>query len=138
MKKRVIDIKVLPGQPTDGSGQACIHLFVPDPNGPFTEPRVRQMRVKPGTTGDEITGEVITAPMRGRLACDRKRTVKPVVKNNITSVTLRTDDPRATTCPWCKQSEDYKRLMKLLSDHDNRSAVTEEVTDGSARTSGAG
>lgn len=113
MKKRILDISVLPGQPLDGTGKLCIHLFVPDSRGPFTEPCVMQLdKVK------QMRGEValFNGPKQGRLACDPKRLVAPVTKNNITKITLRTGDPRAATCPKCIASPDYKAMIKVLTD----------------------
>ena len=40
MGRRIINVSVLPGEPTDGSGRVCIHLFVQNPHGPFVEPHV--------------------------------------------------------------------------------------------------
>lgn len=104
MAKRAIDLKVLPGQPTDGSGKVCIHLFVCDENGPFVEPCVMHVE----------ESRLVSRPTRGRLACDPKRTVAPVTRGGATSVTPRSDDPRAVTCLKCKASEAYKELMEKM------------------------
>lgn len=115
-RRRIVDLRVLPGQPTDGSGQVCIHLFVPDERGPFTEPCVTYLQdVSPQEGGGKRLSVRAT---KGRLACDRKRLVAPVTKNGVTSVTVRTDDPRAATCYKCIASEDYKRIMRVLSGPD--------------------
>ena len=106
MAKRIISVGVLPGEPTDGSGIVCIHLFVQDDKGPFTEPHVLQ----PGPSKDQ---KVVAKRIRGRLACDPKKLVAPTTRGGITKVTMRTDDPRAVTCPKCKNSPDYERLMNL-------------------------
>lgn len=101
MSKQIIDIPVLPGQPTNGTGKVCIHLFVRDERGPFTETHVlRQV--------DDNLGAV---PTRGRLACDPRRTVAPIVRGAVVKVTPRTDDPRAVTCLKCKASLDYQTAM---------------------------
>ncbi len=114
MKKRVINMSVLHGEPTDGSGRLCIHLVVPDSHGPFTEPQVLQMdKVK------QMHGEMalFTGPKQCRLACDstRKRQVKPIDHKGVTKITMRTGDPRATTCPRCIASEEYTRIMKVIT-----------------------
>ena len=101
--RRLIDVKVLPGEPLDGTGRVCIHLFVPDEAGPFVEPHALHPT--------DVKGQVMAMATRGRLACDPKRTVAPVTRGRITSVTVRTDDPRATTCLKCKVSKDYARMM---------------------------
>jgi hypothetical protein len=108
-KYKSVIVNVLPGERTDGSGRVCIHLFVRDPNGPFVEPHVLHRII--GKDRQE-TREICAKPTRGRLACDPKRKVAPVYKNGITIITLRTDDPRAVSCPKCKASPDYISLMK--------------------------
>lgn len=109
---------VLPGQPLDGSGRVCIHLFVPDKNGPFVEPHALHQ-----TTDEEgkPTRELVAKKTRGRLACNSKKSVAPVTKNGITTVTHRSDDPRAVTCPKCMESEYY---IKIMSDN-NQTTVKE-------------
>jgi hypothetical protein len=107
--KRTVEMKVLRGQPTDGSGKVCVHLFVPDSSGPFVEPHGLHPVV--GEDGQVAKQQVVAKPTRGRLACDPRRTVAPVTRNGITIVTMRTDSPYAVTCPRCKASEEYKALM---------------------------
>lgn len=115
MKKRIVSISVLPGEPTDGKGRVCIHLFVPDPHGPFTEPSVMRQEAPNPEQGDN---GLRVGPVRGRLACDSKmvRKVAPVERNGVTSVTMRTDDPRAVTCPKCKATQVYADMTKIISD----------------------
>jgi hypothetical protein len=103
-------MSVLPGEPLDGSGRVCIHLFVQDPNGPFIEPHVLHPVVK---NGEIVKQQLEAKPTRGRLACDAKRGVAPKVRNGITTITSRTDDPRAVTCPKCKESAQYVKAMEL-------------------------
>ena len=111
-------MSVLPGQPTDGSGKVCIHLFVQDTKGLFTEPSA----VKPvyDSNGVQIKQKVVCLPTLGRLACNAKKIPAPVVKNNIIHVTSRTDDPRAVTCPKCIASEDYKVMMHKLEPENTK------------------
>lgn len=110
-KKHVVNVKVLHGQPTDGSGKVAIHLFVRDPNGPFVEPHV----LYPVMDDNGQPGPGLTArATRGRLACDPRRTVAPVVRGGVTTVTIRSDDPRAVTCPKCMASKDYTDLMTQI------------------------
>ena len=103
-------MKVLPGERTDGSGKICIHLFVADKKGPFTEPHCLHV--------EDVEGkqQLVTKPTRGRLACDPKRLVAPIERKGVTTITMRTDDPRATTCPKCIASKDYARILKVLTD----------------------
>ena len=111
MKRRIVDIKVLPGQPTDGSGRVCIHLFVQDKAGPIVETHV--IHPKLDNNGNMVG--LMTKPTRGRLACSATRTVDPVERNGVTSVTLRSDDPRAITCPKCKASRYYTEMMEQIT-----------------------
>ncbi len=108
--KRAISMSVLPGQPTDGSGRVCVHLFVRDPSGPITEPNVLYLADEPDEHGNRLRAR----PERGRLACDRNRRVTQVVRNGATVVTMRTDDYRAVTCPRCIASADYAAADDLL------------------------
>lgn len=103
--RRKVRIRVLPGQPTDGTGTVCIHLFVPDPAGPFVERHV----LRPRDTGDRppTKGDLQVVAVRGRLACDPRRTVDPVTRNGVTEVTMRTDAQEAVTCPKCRRSKFY-------------------------------
>lgn len=111
MAKRIIKMSVLPGEPTDGTGRICIHLFVQDAAGPFVEPHVLHPVVR---NGEVVKQEVEARPTRGRLACDPKRNVAPVTRGNVTTITHRSDDPRAVTCPACKATEAYKTFMSKL------------------------
>lgn len=110
--KRIVNMNVLPGEPLDGTGMVCIHLFVPDVKGPFVEPHGLHPVVK---DCEAVKQQLEARPTRGRLACDPKRLVAPVTRGNVTNVTPRSDDPRAVTCLKCCASEDYKRMMELQS-----------------------
>lgn len=107
--RRVVSMSVLPGEPLDGSGRVAIHLFIQDEKGPFVEPHVLHP-VMDGN-GEQIKQQVIARPSRGRLACSSKRNASPVVRNGVTIITLRTDDPNAVTCPKCLASVDYTELI---------------------------
>lgn len=100
----VVAMSVLPGQPTDGSGDNCIHLFVQDQRGPIVEPNIMYPTI--GEDG-KPTGRLGAKSARGRLACDPRRTVTPVTKNGVTHITMRTDVREAVTCLKCKKSKDY-------------------------------
>lgn len=113
--KRVVDVKVLPGEPLDGSGRVCIHLFVQDERGPFTEPHALYMH-----SGEDGQSRLASKPTRGRLTCDPKRTVAPVTRGGVTTITMRTDDARAVTCPKCVASKDYTRMMAILEPSTKR------------------
>lgn len=111
-RKRIINVKVLPGEPLDGSGRVCIHLFVPDPKGPFVEPHALHPVYE---NGIQVKQKVQVKPTRGRLACNPKRTVAPVTRNGITCITMRTNDHRAVTCIECLASKDYKTAEEKLA-----------------------
>lgn len=91
--KHIVGLKVLPGEPLNGTGKICIHLFI---------------------VSKETGGKGIFRTVNGHLACDPKRSIEPVKRNGITNVTIRTDDPRAATCPACIASPEYSRIIKLL------------------------
>lgn len=111
MSKRIVAVKTNPGEPLDGTGRVCIHLFVPDPRGPFVEPHALHPVIE---DGEVVKGKVNAKPTRGRLACNPRRSAVPVTRNGVTSVTHRTDDPRAVTCDGCIASADYITAMGLL------------------------
>lgn len=111
--KRILNKKVLPGQPLDGTGKICIHLLVPDENGPFVQKHMLYLEEGKDENGQR-TRQLINKPTRCRLACDPKRNAKPQTKNSITTITMHTDDTRAVTCPKCLASGDYSRLEALL------------------------
>ncbi len=104
-------MSVLPGQPTDGSGQVCIHLFVQDERGLFVEPHGLHPVFEDGV---QVKQMVTAGPTRGRLACDPRRNPKQIVRGSVVTITVRTDDPRATTCLKCKASKDYAEMMAKL------------------------
>jgi len=110
--RRVVNIKILPGEPADGTGIVCIHLFVEDERGPFIEPCV--LHIQDIEVDGQVTKRPVPGPTRGRLACDPNRTVAPVTHKGVTTVTMRTGDPRAVTCPKCRASKYYTEAMELL------------------------
>lgn len=111
-KKTIIRMSVLKGEPTDGTGRICIHLFVQDKDGSFTEPHALHQVVKDGVV---VKQALEAKPTRGRLACDPKRDPAPVTKNGVTTITSRTDDHQAVTCPRCIASAEYKKMIEILN-----------------------
>ena len=109
MADRAINLRVLPGEPLDGSGRICIHLFVQDERGSFIEPHALHPVFENGVQ------KVQAKPTRGRLACDPKRDPAPVTRGGVITVTPRTDDPRAVTCPRCMASDEYIKAMEVLT-----------------------
>jgi hypothetical protein len=111
----VVSLNVLPGEPLDGTGKVCIHLFVADERGPFVEPCVIYPRLD--AQGQRVGNELEYRPTRGRLACDhaRRRAVVPTTRNGVTVVTPRTSDPRAVTCTKCAATAEYAELMSLIA-----------------------
>ena len=107
MVRKVVNMKVLPGEPLDGTGRVCIHLFVQDELGRFVEPHALHPVFEDGV---QVKQKVDARPTRGRLACDPNRDPAPKTRGNITTVTPRTDDPQAVTCLKCRASEDYKAM----------------------------
>ena len=111
-KKRIVNVNVLPGEPLDGSGRVCIHLFVRDERGPFVEPHAMHPVFR--EDGTQVKQQVICSPARGRLACDPRRNPAPVTRNGVITVTPRTDDVNAVTCPKCLASKDYAKLVEKI------------------------
>lgn len=111
MGKRIVNMNVLPGEPVDGTGRVCIHLFVRDERGSFVEPHVLHPVIK---DGEIVKRELEAKPTRGRLACDPKRGVAPVKRGGVITVTPRTDSPGAVTCPKCMASKEYIEAMEQL------------------------
>lgn len=112
-QKRIINVNVLPGESTDGTGRVCIHLFVRDENGMFTLPCVINPVMEDGIAQK---GKVVAKPTRGRLACDPKRSPLPTTRNGATVITPHSDDPRAVTCYKCKATQEYKKEMEGLGE----------------------
>lgn len=110
MTKHKIRINVLPGQPTDGTGKVCVHLFLKDEKGSFIEPHVLHPVVD--DNGNVIKQQLVAKPTRGRIACSI--TLKPQVKPNkdgTRSILLRSDDANAVTCPKCLATPECKKLL---------------------------
>lgn len=110
--KRIVNVKVLPGQPLDGGGTVCVHLFVADARGPFVEPSVLHPVYEGGV---QVKQRVEAQATRGRLACDPRRDAAPVTRRGVTTVTLRTDDPRGVNCPKCKASAEHAEALAKLA-----------------------
>lgn len=108
----IIETKLLPGEPLDGSGKVCIHLFVQDPDGLVVEPHA----VLPVfENGAQVKQKTSCGPAHGRIACNPKiMNVQPVIRGNVTTLFHRTDDPRAVSCPKCKASKDYEAMIAKM------------------------
>jgi hypothetical protein len=112
MSNRTVELKVLPGQPLDETGKICIHLAVLDPNGPYTEHNVLLQVMD--EAGNPVKGKFYFGPARARIACNPRLNPTPRVRNGVTLVTMRTNDPRAATCPKCLATDDYTKIMEQL------------------------
>ncbi len=110
MASRIVNLSVLPGEPLDGTGKVCVHLFLKDSNGTFVEPHALHPVYKDGLI---VKGQLEAKPTRGRLACNPKRNAVPATRNGITTVTPRSDDPRAVTCPRCLASAECKKMLEV-------------------------
>lgn len=102
--KRVVSVSLLSGEPTDGSGRICVHFFVLDEAGKFTEPSVmrtteRGVEIKPG---------------RGRLACDPDKNPATRKVGNVFYVTHRTTAAGAVNCPKCLKTPEHVRATEEL------------------------
>lgn len=104
-------MSVLPGEPTDGTGRICIHLFLKDEKGSFVEPHVLHPALD--KNGNVIKQQLVAKPTRGRIACDRNK--KPQSKPNkdgSRTILHRTDDANAVTCPKCLETKECKQLLQ--------------------------
>ncbi len=117
-KRRIVEVNVLHGDPIGGTGRICIHLFVQDDRGPFVEPHALHPVFENGV---QVKQQCTAKPTRGRLACDPKRVATSTTRGGVTVVTPRTDDWRAVTCPKCKVSKDY---VKMMSRNESTTATT--------------
>ncbi len=103
---RSIDVKVLPGEPTDGSGHVRIHWFVRSENGAAVTPA--------GTVKSSI-GPLKAGGVRGYLACQKGRAdIGSRVVGGMIAMTLHTDEVRAATCPECLATAEAKAMLTLL------------------------
>ena len=111
--KRIVNLSILPGEPTDGTGRICVHLFVVDEQrGSYREPHVLHPEID--AAGQVVKGRLTARSTLVRMACSRTRVPTPTTTQGITTVTLRTDDPRAVTCPKCLASEEYTARMAQI------------------------
>jgi hypothetical protein len=101
--KRIINLKGL----NDGTGRVCVHWFV-EGSGPIHLTGHPQLRAvtKQGTN---IVGHIACNPDQNSL--------NPVVRNGETLICSRSEDPRAVTCPKCKESADA--VMAALQNHES-------------------
>ena len=114
-KKLVIEMKVLPGEPTDGGGRICIHLVVVDEKrGPFVESCV--VHPAKDADGKVIPSKFVFRPTRCRVACDPRKVPQTKPRNGVVMMLMRTNDSRAVTCPKCKESPEYKLMMKDIEE----------------------
>lgn len=118
MPRRIVSVSVVPGQPTDGSGRVCIHLLVRDERGPIVEPHALHPKVD--ELGNVVKAELVARPTRMRLACDGRRRVAPVTRGKVTTVTHRTEEPTAVTCPKCKATTEYANALARIEEAKSR------------------
>ena len=109
--RRVIEIRALP------DGRYRIHYFVFDPEGPCELP-TGMVKTNQGSSvrvgGSIPTPEGIVAT-RGYIACEPERkSVLPDGRRGTIRLCLRSDDPRAVSCPSCKETAEYKAAMADL------------------------
>lgn len=115
--KRRINLSVLPGDMEAikrGAGRNCIHLFVEDDRGPYSEPHVLYPLLD--AQGEPVKGQYEARATRGRIACDRRKIALPRQRagTSVVDVTLRTNEARAVTCPKCQATPEYAEKMRLL------------------------
>lgn len=103
-----INIKVLPGEPLDGSGKVRIHWFVRSEEGAAVTPS--------GTLKSSI-GPIKVVGTRGYLACQKGRTdIGSRIVGGMIVMTLHSDDVRSANCPECLATEEAKAMLVKLGE----------------------
>ena len=100
-----INLKVLKGEPLDGSGKLCIHFLFETPDGLIDT----SGEVPPGLEENPFAKIVLNlhGPRKWRLSCrPEQNTINPQVRNGVRYICLTSNEPLAVTCPDCLQSKD--------------------------------
>ncbi len=115
---QILNMMVLPGEPKDGTGRICTHLWMNNPKGKFLQHYVMQPIAD--KNGEVVPNEFHFAPTKGQIACNPNLNPMPVVSGRdrvsgktIITITSMSDDPRAINCPKCMATEYYQTQMKL-------------------------
>jgi len=117
---RYVEIKRLP----DGSGRVRVHWIVPDQNGPL----LTSTSAVPSDQGIKLTPGI-----RVRIAClPRQDTFSELTSDNGVKLTLRSDDPRAVTCPECQKTSEYQAARRLIEEINQAASVPEGVNEEAA------
>jgi len=112
-RHRKVTLQLLRGEPLDGTGRVCIHLVVPDEeHGTYIEPHFLHPELD--AQGQPIKQRLVAKPTRVRLACSYTMTGEPINHVGMNFVVVRTDDPRAATCPKCIATKEYAAHMQRL------------------------
>jgi hypothetical protein len=107
---RVLEVRALP------DGRYRIHWFIFDPDGPVSLPQgTIETSHGPMKVGGSIPTPDGIVLSRGRIACEPQRTsVLPDQRRGTIRMCLRSDDPRAVSCPECQATAEYKAAMANL------------------------
>lgn len=104
------NIVVMRVLPPDAQGTRYVRVcwFMIDANGPAQNP---------SGVIETSWGPKDYEGARGRIACQPQRTsVLPEYNGVETKLTVRSEDPRAVTCPLCKATPEYKAAMAVYED----------------------
>ena len=100
-----INLKLLAGEPVDGSGRLCIHFLVQDDVGKIETPGTLTPALKENPFAPVVLE--LKGPRKWRIACrPEQNSVQPQVRNGVRYVCLYSNDPLAVTCPGCLESAD--------------------------------
>lgn len=100
-----VNLKLLPGEPTDGSGRVCIHYFHECADGLISFKGHAQLR-----RALKLSEEV-----RGTIACrPQQNSVQPQTRNGVVYICAYSSELEAVTCPECLASPLAKTQGELV------------------------
>lgn len=103
----IVVMRLLPPNAT-GTRHVRVCWFMRDENGPVQNPS-GEIQTK--------AGPITVDGLRGKIACQPARTsVAPRFDGVETHLCINSEDPRATTCPQCKATPEYKSAMEVYAD----------------------
>lgn len=96
----ILNIKQTP------DGKAMVHYLISSENGPIETPLRTEM------TG---MGRMNFGGFKGYKACDPlQNTILPQNRGGQTFLCIAVTEPRAVTCPACKETPDYRNQMAMI------------------------
>ncbi len=133
--KEALNLKLLPGEPIDGTGRIRIHYLVrDDASGKivFDQSLTNENDALGGLkqADDGMIAVSVASTFRfkkrsaWRVACNpEQNSLQPQVANGQRYMCVAPPDPLATTCPACLASEDHRAAMRLIEEANRKRAV---------------